>query len=566
MVYTRRFVSFILAIFVLFFALSQTSQGHRISDLLTSDERSYGRESETAMLLLPGGSTCERTYGFLPCSSSIVGNIFLAIVYGFFMFTSATWLSTGCEMLLQIMGPGIVGGLCLPILGSLPDALLILVSGLAGSSEDAQNQLPIGMGLLAGSTILTLTLLWGTCVLVGKCDFNDGNHMSIDMKDTKGLDLFGSGVVTDVETSNMAKIMRISILPLVVVQIPKVLNSDGEQIAVLFALILAVGLLLSYCSFQVFQPWIQKRRLAYAKHKHVISEILRHAQIESHCSLLYDNGTPNDWVIRKLFYKIDLNHNGVISQSELRAFVMGIKFDDLNLVVDEAINKIMDDFDLSNDGDIQEDEFINGISNWLLKAKRSVPYGDEFIEDFQLKSRNKHQMLTEASDEVVESAENIKWMLTKALFLVVLGTFMAAVFSNPLVNTTTDFSTATSIPSFFISFIVLPFANSSDTISCITFASRKKKRMASLTFSQIYGGVTMRNTLCLAVFLALVYIRDLTWDFTSEALIIMLICSIIGCFASFRTIFPLWTCLVAYLLYPISLLIVIVLESVFCWS
>lgn len=42
------------------------------------------------------------------------------------MFLAATYLSSGSELLLEILGPGIVGGLFLPILGALPDAMLIL--------------------------------------------------------------------------------------------------------------------------------------------------------------------------------------------------------------------------------------------------------------------------------------------------------------------------------------------------------------------------------------------------------------------------------------------------------
>ncbi|XP_054813213.1 sodium/calcium exchanger NCL1-like [Prosopis cineraria] len=71
-------------------------------------------------------STCDQTYGFLPCTTSVVGNLFLIIVYGFLMYKAATYLSCGSELLLEILGPGIVGGLFLPILGALPDAMLIL--------------------------------------------------------------------------------------------------------------------------------------------------------------------------------------------------------------------------------------------------------------------------------------------------------------------------------------------------------------------------------------------------------------------------------------------------------
>jgi hypothetical protein len=52
--------------------------------------------------------------------------MFLVLTYGFLMFKAATFLSAGSELLLEIMGPGLVGGLLLPILGALPDALLVL--------------------------------------------------------------------------------------------------------------------------------------------------------------------------------------------------------------------------------------------------------------------------------------------------------------------------------------------------------------------------------------------------------------------------------------------------------
>lgn len=42
------------------------------------------------------------------------------------MYVAATYLSNGSELLLEILGPGVVGGLFLPILGALPDAMLIL--------------------------------------------------------------------------------------------------------------------------------------------------------------------------------------------------------------------------------------------------------------------------------------------------------------------------------------------------------------------------------------------------------------------------------------------------------
>lgn len=64
------------------------------------------------------------------------------------------------------------------------------VSGLSGNRETAQQQVLIGMGLLAGSTVMLLTLIWGSCVVVGKCDLSE-NSTAIDSQDTRKFSLFG---------------------------------------------------------------------------------------------------------------------------------------------------------------------------------------------------------------------------------------------------------------------------------------------------------------------------------------------------------------------------------------
>lgn len=90
-----------------------------------------GRHITTTNLINDGVNelellSCDPTYGFLPCTTTVFGNLFLILAYGYLMFIAATYLSKGSELMLEILGPGIVGGLFLPILGALPDALLIL--------------------------------------------------------------------------------------------------------------------------------------------------------------------------------------------------------------------------------------------------------------------------------------------------------------------------------------------------------------------------------------------------------------------------------------------------------
>jgi hypothetical protein len=66
----------------------------------------------------------------------------------------------------------------------------------------------------------------------------------------------------------------------------------------------------------------------------------------------------------------------------------------------------------------------------------------------------------------------------------------------------------------------------------------------------------MKNTVCLGVFLSLIYSRNLKWEFSSEVFMVVFVCVAMGIFTSFRSTFPLWTCLVAYMMYPLSLVVV----------
>ncbi|XP_022976461.1 sodium/calcium exchanger NCL-like [Cucurbita maxima] len=554
---------------------SISSSSDLVSDGVNElQEPSYLRLNTLSSNSAPEES-CEQSYGFLPCTTSVLGNMFLIIVYGYLMFLAAKYLSAGSELLLEILGPGIVGGLFLPALGALPDAMLILVSGLAGSAEVAQSQVSVGMGLLAGSTVMLLTLIWGTCVIVGKCDLE--GSVAIDSQDTKGFSLTESGVSTDIWTSYAARIMVISVVPFLIVQLPQMLNStSGRHLAVLIALIISISMFVIYCLYQVFQPWIQRRKLAFVKHKHVIFGLLRHLKQQALGRLLTENGEPDKEIIDKLFSRIDENKDGRLSASELRALIVGIQFEELDLDHEDAVEKILNDFDTSRDSHVDATEFGNGIIKWLSQVQGSRtgraddgPHTMKFLHNFHQETKREHDLLDvgEQSDEVVEDVEGGKGVLIKAILFLLLGTAIAAAFADPLVDVVHNFSNATNIPAFFISFIALPLAtNSSEAVSAIIFASRDKRKTASLTFSELYGAVTMNNVLCLSVFLALVYMRGLVWNFSSEVLVILVVTVIMGLLGSFRTAFPLWTALVALLLYPLSLVLVYVLDYVFGWS
>ena len=90
----------------------------------------------------------------------------LMFIYGYVLFTASNMLSDGSELLLLVPSlAGVVGSVILPILGAVPDGAIMLFSGLG---PDAQEQMAVGVGALAGSTIMLLTVPWSTAILAGR--------------------------------------------------------------------------------------------------------------------------------------------------------------------------------------------------------------------------------------------------------------------------------------------------------------------------------------------------------------------------------------------------------------
>lgn len=168
----------------------------------------------------------------------------------------------------------------------------------------------------------------------------------------------------------------------------------------------------------------------------------------------------------------------------------------------------------------------------------------------------------EDDEEEEEEEDMASWPKSKiariALIKLMLGTLVCAVFADPMVEAVVGFSKATGIPKFFISFVVTPLAsNASELVSSLQFAKKRRQENISLTFSQVYGAVTMNNTLCLGLFLVIVYIQKLDWVYNAEVLVTVIATSAVGLLAWSRIDFPTYLCfpselllLTTYLCFP----------------
>ncbi|XP_022893246.1 sodium/calcium exchanger NCL2-like [Olea europaea var. sylvestris] len=524
-----------------------------VSDGFYSFSNSWGLSAST--------ETCEPVYGILPCSSNVWGLLFLIVIYEILLSLGERYVANGSEQLYEIIGTGgIFGASLFQFLGTIPQIIIVLVSSLSGTTEAAQQQAKLGMGLVAGSTVFLLTLVWGFCVLTGSYDLSEANTDNTGNPKT----LKGVGVVTDVETCYTARIMVITLVPLIILQLVKVFPSSGRRAIILIALIITAGLLIAYISYQVFQPWIQNRRFEHLMYKYAKDKLLK---------LLTRNGRPNTQKIQDLFNRVDRNRNGSVSEAELRVFFLGLKLNDDDLSTEKDVEDIMESFDITGDAGINRDEFVTVMTKLVNDFSEKTPgpkHRNAASSNTKNTSEAQQSLLannTSTTATPSTTASNVWVKFLTAAFFLIFGSGMLLVLAQPLITSVVSFSQAVNLSSFAVSYLAIPLAmNYRVAVSSIGSASRKSQRSISLTLSSLYGAVYMNNVIGLIVFLAPVYVRNLSSDVSAEVVVLLVVCILMTFFTSCCTIFHRWTSYVVLLLYPISLVSVYVLTSVLGWS
>merc|ERR1712113_558224 len=151
-------------------------------------------------------------------------------------------------------------------------------------------------------------------------------------------------------------------------------------------------------------------------------------------------------------------------------------------------------------------------------------------------------------------------LILRALWQLFLGTILCVIFSDPMVSVIGTFSTTINVSSFYVSFIVTPLAsNASEIYSAILFSRKKTTEGISMGFSALYGAGCMNNTFVLGIFCVLVYIQELEWTFVAETLVILFVIWFVG-INGLRTTVTVWQGIPILLLFPLSIVLIAVLE------
>ncbi|KAH8518862.1 hypothetical protein H0E87_000644 [Populus deltoides] len=420
------------ACFILFLLLTVLlnvkgrSLAHSSVESLVSDGINNVQENQSSILLLKGMDSsseekCEQLYGFLPCSSNIFGHLFLIAVYEYMLFHGEGYLASGGKKIFRILGPGVFGASAFQVLGALPESLILLASGLLNTREAAQESVSTGVGLLAGTSILLLTILWGTCVIVGSIQSSSSISEPTISNTSRSrlLSWFTEfGVTTDLATSYTARIMGLSVIPFLILQIPKVFNSNsGEHLTILISLVVSVASLLIYFFYQIFEPWIQKRRLEYVKYNEGLLRILQLLQERALGIILTGDGAPNINAIQRLFEEIDKDGDDCISPSEVRNLLLNIKSTEMNINKDSASEELIKVLDLNDDKKITKEEFVHTFTKWLEETKyamekryftmNSLKMIDQVFHPFIESRRKEREMKRNLMSEIVSHLQNV---------------------------------------------------------------------------------------------------------------------------------------------------------------
>jgi len=550
---------------------------------------------------------CTESYGIFPCSDSLGGSIFLTCVYGAILTFAAQCIGDGGEFLLEmeVLPPSIIGGILLPILGAVPDAAIIAVSA-AGSktAAEAERKVAVGVGTLAGSTIMLLTIAYSGSVWLGRCDLVDGEAQDETLDGKKfsaatyveKYDLCAhsgtTGITHDLSVNRIKWFMLGSSLCYLIPQIPAGMGASVTVIheAALVGAIVCFVLLGIYLVDSSMQSETDETDgtaetpRAYAatlksqiRQESMLQQLERVAStrpdggsISIQAQMYDETGQVNRDAISKIFDVFDINNDGVLDEVETAKFTRVVFMSSGEKEVPEAVwselkaarsksqpvaaagSCVSCAPAKSPEMTITRQAFLDVVTN-LLTAPRT-PVVDELA-----KVASEETPLVAEEEEAAGEPEGT---ISGALLMITFGAALATIFSDTMVNSIDSVGHITGIPNFVIGFVVCPLAsNASELISSLQLASRKKKRNASVTFSQIYAACTMNNCLCLGVFMMMVWYKHLSWDYAAEVTSILVVTWVVGLCTLNDTTIPSWIAFAVIFLYPLSLALVEVLHG-----
>jgi len=515
----------------------------------------------------------------------------------------------------------LVGSVVLPVLGAVPDGMMVLFSGL-GDLEEAQAQLDVGVGTLAGSTIMLLTCPWFVAVVCGRVNLKKGlpvyKRPASESPETweklsppGNFNLLETGVGIGDEVRSNAVIMIVTLIGYLLIQLPTVFHIDFE--GPLHGIWSLLGLIFCTLAFLVYlwKQWkdINDEEEGGSKVANDIADVTVRAiqdgkmtllgamakfREEKWSNVLKGQGLDEAFcssaslsevrrmckVLAPFFRLYDMDGDNQIDFEEFRMLFRDVRVD----LSRENLLQVFSQADTNSSGYISFPEFVACLMTFALDSgnddvilnkgprRRSVQSIDVYLQAYNEVAEAKDEEAAEddnAEEEEdmppdlcdLEPEEQQRRIKYRALLKTSTGTLMLLVFSDPMVDIMDELGHRLHIPSFFIAFVLAPIAsNASELLSSYVLASRRTMKHMSSALQTLEGAACMNNTYCLGILLGLVYFRELKWSFQAETFSIILIELIMFCLVYWRKAQTLLEGFLVLSLYPLSLVVVVTLQ------
>jgi Ca2+/Na+ antiporter len=514
---------------------------------------------------------------------------------------------------------GLVGGVVLPLLGAVPDGAIILFSGL-GDLEAAQETLSVGVGALAGSTIMLLTVPFALSILGGRVDLIGPNHKKPNYLGKPKLvtpkanwieEFTRTGVGIQEAVQHGGVLMVGTLLPYLLIQVPALfLHGPTQEIAhgehwwSLLGLVICLCGLFFYMHLQlriskagenrdkrmaVVKKVLQKGSMSLSG---ALSETVRDQELRllqmadqaatEYQSINHNNSTVVDAEGRPILYPspavaaylkevladafrtYDCNGDGELDMRETSVF-----FRDFHETIsDEEMEVLFRNYDTDGSGFISVDEFI-ALAYTLIKSQDSnkkkrpseVPsatHTHAIAENAfaEFEHEEVPEEFTDLSPEEQQVA--IKW---RAFYMCTAGAVLVVLFSDPMVDVMQEIANRAHISPFYVSFVLAPLAsNASEVISSMYYASKKTGKTITVSLSTLEGAACMNNTFCLSIFMGLIFFRGLAWHYTAETVSII-VAEVLVALLVQANYLSLLRGMLILAIFPLSIALVAVLES-----